>query len=184
MQGKSPRERCTFIAHVSGCLSASDQKVSPMFGRMTKSNGTIRPHSDGKWLLRVSAGRDVLTGKRLQPSRVVSGSFDDAKRQLLHFQLEVMQGDLVNSSPTLDSLFENWLNAPTKNGRSRSSASHSRPVSLGVEALTLENIPQLAPRLVDGPRDRPFGGTQDRRDVLLGATLDTHEDERRAQRFA
>jgi len=36
-----------------------------------------------------------------------------------------MQGDLVNSSPTLDSLFENWLNAPTKNGRSRSSASLS-----------------------------------------------------------
>ena len=123
MQGKSQRERCTFIAHVSGCLSASHQKVSPMFGRMTKSNGTIRPHSDGKWLLRVSAGRDVLTGKRLQPSRVVSGSFDEAKRQLLHFQLEVMQGDLVNSSPTLDSLFENWLNAPAKNGRPRSSAS-------------------------------------------------------------
>ena len=70
-----------------------------------------------------SAGRDVLTGKRLQPSRVVSGSFDDAKQQLLHFQLEVMQGDLVNSSPTLDSLFENWLNAPAKNGRPRSSAS-------------------------------------------------------------
>ena len=123
MQGKSQRERCTFIAHVSGCLSASDQKVSPMFGRMTKSNGTIRPHNDGKWLLRVSAGRDVLTGKRLQPSRVVSGSFDDAKRELLHFQLEVMQGDFTKSSPTLDMLFELWLKAPTKNGRPRSSAS-------------------------------------------------------------
>ena len=83
------------------------------------SPGTVRRHGAGRWLLRVSAGSDALTGKRLQPSRVVCGSRDEALRALVEFQHEVLLGHVSHDKMTLDQLFDMWIVAPTKGGRLR-----------------------------------------------------------------
>ena len=82
--------------------------------------GTIRPHGKGQWLLRLSAGRDPLTGKRLQPAKVVSGSRSDAQRALLEMQHEMMKGQVSVSSLSVEHLFDLWIKSPTKGGRRRS----------------------------------------------------------------
>ena len=83
------------------------------------SPGTVRRHGTGRWLLRVSAGNDALTGKRLQPSRVVCGSRDEALSALVEFQHEVLLGHVSHDKMTLDQLFDMWIAAPTKGGRLR-----------------------------------------------------------------
>lgn len=84
--------------------------------------GTIRPHGKGQWLLRLSAGRDPLTGKRRQPAKVVTGSRADAQRALLEMQHEIMNGQVSVSSLTVEQLFDLWIKSPTKGGRTRSAS--------------------------------------------------------------
>jgi integrase len=83
------------------------------------SPGTVRPLGNDRWLLRVSAGNDPLTGKRLQPSRVICGSRDEALRGLVNFQHEVLLGHVPHDKMTLNQLFDLWVIAPTKGGRLR-----------------------------------------------------------------
>ena len=52
---------------------------------------------------------------------------------------------------------------------------------LGVEAPFCHVFLQLAARLVDAPGDGPLGGAEDGRGLLVGAPVDAHQHERRAQ---
>ena len=103
----------------------STQKASSSVAHMAQEQrvtGTIRPHGSGQWLIRLSAGKDPLTGKRRQPSRVVTGTRTDAQRELLEFQYEMLNGQVSTSSMTVDQLFDLWIESPTKGGRARSAS--------------------------------------------------------------
>lgn len=60
---------------------------------MGKSDfGSISEEGRGRWRVRVSAGKDPLTGKRMRISRTVRGTKRDAVAELLRMQAEVGGG--------------------------------------------------------------------------------------------
>ena len=86
-------------------------------------SGSLRQHKPGSWLLRVDLGKDPISGKRIQMSRVVHGTRRQAERALDEFKVEVRSRGSVTSSMTLAELSERWLSSPTKSGRKRTSVS-------------------------------------------------------------
>lgn len=82
--------------------------------------GTVRPRGPQQWMVRLSAGIDPLSGKRRQPSRVVSGTRADAEQALIEMQFEAIHGQVGSASMTVDQLFNRWIDSPTKGGRLRS----------------------------------------------------------------
>jgi len=106
-------------------FEVSTQKGRSSVASMTREQrvtGTIRPHGKGQWLIRLSAGRDPLTGRRRQPAKVVTGSRSDAQRALLEMQHELVNGQVSVTSLTVEQLFELWIKSPTKGGRTRSTS--------------------------------------------------------------
>ena len=83
------------------------------------ARGHVRQLDEGRWLIRVSCGRDSHSGKRVQPSKVVHGSRRDAERELIRFQAEHLEPH--PGSITLSELFERWVEAPTRSMRERAS---------------------------------------------------------------
>lgn len=60
---------------------------------MGKSDfGSISEEGRGRWRVRVSAGKDPLTGKRMRISRTVRGTKRDAVAELLRMQAELGRG--------------------------------------------------------------------------------------------
>lgn len=86
-------------------------------------NGHIRELAPGRYLVRISAGRDVLTGSRKQPSRVVRGTRRDAEVALAHLIVTQHQGSSGASCITLQELFTRWQQSPKRNGQSRANTS-------------------------------------------------------------
>ncbi len=60
----------------------------------------IRQLRNGQWLVRVEAGRDPVTGRRIQKSKSVAGSKRDAKKALLDLQAEVQRTPVPSSTMT------------------------------------------------------------------------------------
>lgn len=81
--------------------------------------GHVRNLSDSKWLVRVSAGKHPISGKRIQKALVVYGSRRDAEKALHDLRGQGYSGSLVSSSASLDEVVAMWLDAPTKGGRKR-----------------------------------------------------------------
>ena len=86
--------------------------------------GTIRPHGKGNWLIRLSAGRDPMTGSRRQPSKVFTGTRSEAQRALHEMQTELLNGQVIVNFLTVEQLFQLWIESPTKGGRLRSKSTH------------------------------------------------------------
>jgi hypothetical protein len=63
-------------------------------------SGNIRQLRNGQWLVRVEAGRDPVTGRRIQKSKSVAGSKRDAKKALLDLQAEVQRTPVPSSTMT------------------------------------------------------------------------------------
>ena len=81
--------------------------------------GHLRKINEGKWFVRISAGKHPISGKRIQKSLVVYGSRKDAERVLYDLRGREYAGSLVSSAVTLNEIFALWLSAPTKGGRKR-----------------------------------------------------------------
>jgi len=81
--------------------------------------GHIRKINEGKWFIRISAGKHPITGKRIQKSRVIEGSRKDATKALHDLRSQEYAGSLNSSNATLDEIVAKWLDAPTKGGRAR-----------------------------------------------------------------
>ena len=81
--------------------------------------GHLRKINEGKWFVRISAGKHPISGKRIQKSLVVYGSRKDAERVLHDLRGQEYAGSLVSSAVTLNEIFALWLSAPTKGGRKR-----------------------------------------------------------------
>jgi integrase len=85
--------------------------------------GHIRELSPGRYLIRVSAGRDVLTGCRKQPSRVIRGTKHDAEVALAHFIIDRSESGVTGADLTLEQLFSRWQESPKRNGQRRAHTS-------------------------------------------------------------
>jgi len=81
--------------------------------------GHLRKINEGKWFVRISAGKHPITGKRIQKSLTVYGNRKDAEKTLHELRGREYSGSLVSSNATLDEIVALWLNAPTKGGRKR-----------------------------------------------------------------
>ena len=84
--------------------------------------GHIRKIDEGKWFIRISAGKHPITGKRIQKSRVIEGSRKDATKALHDLRSQEYAGSLNSSNVTLDEIVAMWLDAPTKGGRKRAAS--------------------------------------------------------------
>lgn len=74
-------------------------------------SGSIRSKAEGRWELRVSAGRDPVTGRSRSVSRSVRGSKREAEAALAGLLVEVRQGrsDHHGTDATVKDLVEQWL---------------------------------------------------------------------------
>lgn len=99
--------------------------------------GSMRELHKGVWTLRVSTGRDSLTGKYGQRSRTFHGTKTEAGIALAAFVTEIDRQPAVTASgrDTMDSLLDDWLSSVKGKGRSpvtlagyrQNAAKHVRP---------------------------------------------------------
>jgi Phage integrase, N-terminal SAM-like domain len=78
----------------------------------------MRERSPGVWELIVEAGRDPLTGKRRQVSRVFRGNLRDANKARAALLVDVGKGRHTGAQATLDDLFAEWIVELRRKGRS------------------------------------------------------------------
>ena len=69
----------------------------------------MRERAPGVWELIVEAGRDPVTGRRRQVSRIFHGSLRDAKLPRAQLLVEVGRGRRTGAKVTLDHLQEEWI---------------------------------------------------------------------------
>ncbi len=82
-------------------------------------SGYVRQTGNNKWFVRASAGKHPVTGKRIQKSRVVYGTRDDAKKALYELEGQRYLGTSRALGALLDEVVRAWLDAPTKGGKKR-----------------------------------------------------------------
>ena len=78
----------------------------------------MRERSPGVWELIVEAGRDPLTGRRRQVSRVFRGNLREARKARAELLVEASRGRHTGSRATLDDLFDEWIVELGRKGRS------------------------------------------------------------------
>ena len=135
--------------------------------------GHIRPHGEGKWRVYVSGGSDPVTGKRHQPSRVVTGDYATAERELTKLLGEVDGGHHAGDGTlTFGQLLDTFLEHKTLSVEQstldtwRRSASYvtDRYRALPAAKVTVEHLEALyAHLLLKGrkkvPRTGPNAGS-------------------------
>jgi integrase len=78
----------------------------------------MRERAPGVWELIVEAGRDPVTGKRRQASRVFRGNLREAKKARAELLVDVAKGRHTGARATLDDLFADWIVELERKGRS------------------------------------------------------------------
>ena len=78
----------------------------------------MRERSPGTWELIVESGRDPVTGKRRQVSRIFRGTMRDAKKARAALLVEVSKGHHAGTGATVDNLFQDWIVELRRKGRS------------------------------------------------------------------
>ena len=94
--------------------------------RARSGSGQIRSLGQDRFLVRISAGVNAATGQRLQPSRVVRGTRQDAERVRAELLLAETGKCASESTVLLRSLVLKHLAAPTKSGQQRAPYSKHR----------------------------------------------------------
>ncbi|MHB8329226.1 MAG: tyrosine-type recombinase/integrase [Acidimicrobiales bacterium] len=80
--------------------------------------GTIRERSKGVWEVRAFAGRDPVTNRPRQVSRVVRGGKREAEKGLAELIHEVSGGEHSGTKTTLGFLLDSWMEQQERLGRS------------------------------------------------------------------
>lgn len=78
----------------------------------------MREKSPGKWELIVEAGRDPVTGRKRQVSRMFHGTLSEAKNARAALLVEVGKGAHAGTGVTVDQLFRDWIKELERKGRS------------------------------------------------------------------
>lgn len=71
--------------------------------------GTLRQRSPGRWEIRVSTGKDPLTGRYRVTTQTVRGTKRQAQVALAELVAEVARGKHTGTSATLGTLLDRWL---------------------------------------------------------------------------
>ena len=95
--------------------------VHQFYGGLVARQPRIHEVSPGVWTFRLSEGTDVLTGKRRQRRHRVTGSREDAERQLRDLQLRKAYRSSPTSSITLTAVRDLWDESTLAQGRRRAS---------------------------------------------------------------
>ena len=88
--------------------------------------GPILQLGPGHYLVRISAGRDPVAGKRGQASRTIHGSKQDPKLALAELRVEHSRRLTPLSDTTLDVLVDQFLSSPTRSRSPRGPGSRYR----------------------------------------------------------
>ncbi|MHB8334201.1 MAG: site-specific integrase [Acidimicrobiales bacterium] len=72
-------------------------------------SGSLRQKSTNVWEVRFETGRDPLTGRRRQKSRIVHGRKSEAQKVLNALVVEADAGAHVGTSTTFEQLCQRWL---------------------------------------------------------------------------
>jgi len=78
----------------------------------------MRERAPGLWELIVEGGRDPVSGKRRQVSRMFHGNLRDAKKARAELLVEVGKGRHTGTAASLDDLFVDWIVELRRKGRS------------------------------------------------------------------
>ncbi|HUR18814.1 MAG TPA: hypothetical protein VMZ51_07750, partial [Acidimicrobiales bacterium] len=78
----------------------------------------MRERSPGVWELIVEAGRDPVTGKRRQASRIFRGTLPEAKKARAALLVESEKGRHTGTGATVEHLFHEWIIELERKGRS------------------------------------------------------------------
>lgn len=78
----------------------------------------MRERSPGKWEIIVQAGRDPVTGRARQVSRMCEGNLRDAKAARAALLVEVAKGNHSGTNATMEDLFADWIVELNRKGRS------------------------------------------------------------------
>ncbi len=80
--------------------------------------GTIREKSKGAWEVRAFLGRDPVTQRPRQVSRVVHGGKRDAEKRLAELLSEVTAGRHSGTKASFGALLDSWFEQQERLGRS------------------------------------------------------------------
>ena len=78
----------------------------------------MRERAPGAWELVVEAGRDPVSGRRRQVSRMFYGNLRDAKKARAELLVEATKGKHSGTRATIDDLFDDWIVELKRKGRS------------------------------------------------------------------
>ncbi len=98
----------TFIQHADYDFGVAGLRTAP----------GMRERSPGAWELIVEAGRDPVTGKRRQASRIFNGTLTEAKKARAALITEVSKGRHTGTKATMNDLFDDWIVELQRKGRS------------------------------------------------------------------
>jgi integrase len=78
----------------------------------------MRERSPGVWELIVESGRDPVTGKRRQVSRIFRGGYAAAKKARAELLVDAAKGRHTGTRATVNNLFDDWVIELRRKGRS------------------------------------------------------------------
>lgn len=101
----------------------------------------MRERAPGVWELIVEAGRDPVTGRRRQVSRLFRGSLRGAKTARAEMLVEVRKGRHTGTAATVEELFADWIVELERKGRSPNTIDGYQKVYRRNIAATLGSTP-------------------------------------------
>lgn len=132
--------------------------MSHIFHTLVMAKGTIKETQPGVWRVRVDAGADPVTGKRIQLSRVVRGGVRAAEDALRRLHKEAADGKRGRQSASVGELLDQWLANSRSTLSPKSIQNYSMRIEkqlrptighIPVEKLTARHLDQLYRGLAD-----------------------------------
>jgi integrase len=112
--------------------------------------GSVRRLPSGRWELRVSIGRDPLTGKYRYKSKVVdAGDKRDARRQAIAWETGLSDGRLSGEGGTFGQLCEEWIKHKTRRWSPATLKEHRGIVNRYLSSLRYVDVSRIGTHTLD-----------------------------------
>jgi integrase len=112
--------------------------------------GNLREKRPGYWELRVSLGRDPVTGKPSYRTKGFKGTEREAQRELAALVTAVSKGQVAHSAESVGGLLEQWLEHIEAEGRSPTTLrGYQSIVNQLPEAFLRKPVTKVTPRTLD-----------------------------------
>lgn len=135
--------------------------------------GTLRQRGPNAWEMRVSTGRDPLTGHYRQVTRTVHGTKTQAKRALGELAEEVAKGRHTGTDATLGTLVTKWLEMVELEGLQRTTLQgYRKNIRVHIEPSSLWATPLR--KLTHNQLDDFYGDLRRRKGLSAATTTRVH----------